>query len=86
MGNEANQPKYGNLVHPRKWREEARDMRKTILIVENELRVLRLLRVNLHYAGYRVLTATNGAEALSEIVLQQIDLMVFDTTLPVAPH
>ena len=39
----------------------------TVLAVDDDMRYLRLLRFNLEAAGYRVVTATSGEEALIEL-------------------
>ncbi len=58
--------------------------RETILVVEDELVVLRVAQAMLKYLGYRVLTATNGHEAL-EIYGQQLEniaLVLTDMVMP----
>jgi len=58
---------------------------ETILLVEDEVAVRRMLREALVKAGYRVWEAANGAEAIelwaSEI--ENIDLLVTDVVMPV---
>jgi DNA-binding response OmpR family regulator len=54
----------------------------TVLVVEDELRSQRLLRINLEPLGYQVLT-TGQAEGVSEIVeTHNPDLVVLDIRLP----
>ena len=53
-----------------------------ILIVDDEPRILRFLSPSLKAAGYDVLTATNGADALKVAGLQAPDLMLLDLGLP----
>ena len=53
----------------------------TILIVEDEVRAQRLLRINLEPLGYRVLTADQAAKALEIVEQQQPDLIVLDLDL-----
>lgn len=50
----------------------------TILAVDDEPNMRRLLEISLRQAGYRVLSAGNGREALELIQQQQIDLVVSD--------
>ncbi len=57
---------------------------KTVLVVDDEPSVLRLTRTILERAGYVVLTATSGREALA-ICLERdgvIDLLVTDVCMP----
>jgi DNA-binding response OmpR family regulator len=53
-----------------------------VLIVDDEERILNFLRPKLKVAGYDVLTASNGAEALEYVRLQQLDLVVLDLVMP----
>jgi two-component system cell cycle sensor histidine kinase/response regulator CckA len=56
----------------------------TILVVEDESGLRRLMRVALEMQGYRVLEAKDGAEALSVCrhELEHIDLVVTDLAMP----
>lgn len=68
-------PKPVRSVHPRG--------RETLLIVEDEEGVLELAARILSHAGYRVLTAADGAEALR--ICQQessLDLLLTDVIMP----
>jgi DNA-binding response OmpR family regulator len=55
---------------------------KTILVVEDEPRIQRLIGTNLRRSGYRVLQAMNGHEAIIAVETQKTDLIILDTTLP----
>jgi signal transduction histidine kinase/ActR/RegA family two-component response regulator len=57
----------------------------TILIVDDEKLVLGMARSVLNYAGYEVLSASNGSEALDIYAARsgQIDAIVLDMTMPV---
>lgn len=54
-----------------------------VLIVEDEQNLSELASIKLANAGYRVLTAVDGAEALAKINNSKPDLVVLDLTLPV---
>jgi PAS domain S-box-containing protein len=58
---------------------------ETILLVEDQSAVRRMLREALSGAGYRVWEAGNGAEALKQYAdsLSRIDLVVSDIVMPV---
>ena len=54
----------------------------TILAVDDEPNMRRLLEISLRQAGYRALSASNGREALEILQQQQIDLVVSDLHMP----
>lgn len=53
-----------------------------ILIVDDEPRLLRVLRLGLPEHGFNVLTAANGQEALKILFDKHIDLVVTDIRMP----
>lgn len=57
-------------------------MVKTILVIEDEERILQFLRRGLSYEGYRVETAVNGTDGLQIAQEQSPDLVVLDWMLP----
>lgn len=54
----------------------------TILAVDDEPHVLKLVRANLESSGYKVLTAADGEEAITAIERQVPDLVILDLMLP----
>jgi CheY-like chemotaxis protein len=58
---------------------------ETILLVEDEVAVRRMLREALSKVGYRVWEAGNGAEAIEQWAreIERIDLVVTDVVMPV---
>ena len=54
----------------------------SILIVEDELDLLELLRFNLEREGFDVVTATSGAQALAAARADPPDLVLLDRMLP----
>jgi two-component system KDP operon response regulator KdpE len=54
----------------------------SILVVDDEREILRALQRSLVAHGYRVLTASNGEDALSTIAQQRPDLVVLDLLMP----
>ena len=58
-------------------------MPKKILVVDDEVDVLRLLQVSLEQAGYEVCTAGNGQEALECVAAEKPDLIVLDQGMPI---
>jgi DNA-binding response OmpR family regulator len=57
-------------------------MTKTILVVDDEKRLVSLLKEYLAQAGYNVLTAYNGHEALIEAHKEKPDLIILDIMMP----
>ena len=55
---------------------------KTILVVDDELKITRLLRDYLQQAGFRVVTASDGPGALASARTERPDLIVLDLGLP----
>jgi DNA-binding response OmpR family regulator len=55
---------------------------KTILVVDDEAKITRLVQDYLEHAGFRVLTAADGAAALATFRSQRPDLVVLDLGLP----
>jgi DNA-binding response OmpR family regulator len=56
--------------------------KRRILIVDDDIGVLKLLRANLQSADYEVLMATNGEEALAALEKENPDLIILDITMP----
>jgi len=58
-------------------------MRKTsILIVDDELSIIKFLRANLEANGYEVLTAIDGTEALRIFEINLPDVVLLDVMMP----
>ncbi|OGN89356.1 MAG: DNA-binding response regulator [Chloroflexi bacterium RBG_13_46_14] len=58
-------------------------MKKTcILVVDDELSIIKLLRANLEAEGCQVLAAINGVEALNVFEKEPTDLVILDITMP----
>ena len=52
--------------------------RFSILLVDDEQRILNFLSTKLRISGYEVLTASNGVEALEQVQAQEPDLVVLN--------
>lgn len=57
-------------------------MPKKILAVDDEKHIVRLVQVNLERAGYTVVTANDGKEALQKVSDENPDLVVLDVMMP----
>jgi len=55
----------------------------TVLVVDDDPRILRFVRTELEAAGFHVLTAQDGAAALKVVETENPDLMVLDILMPV---
>jgi two-component system alkaline phosphatase synthesis response regulator PhoP/two-component system response regulator VicR len=62
--------------------EREGQMPKKILAVDDERHIVRLVQVNLERAGYQVVTAYDGKEALEKVASEQPDLVVLDVMMP----
>jgi two-component system, cell cycle response regulator DivK len=58
-------------------------MSRCILVVEDQMDNRQILRDLLGNAGYELLEAENGAEALTTVARQRPDLILMDIQLPV---
>jgi DNA-binding response OmpR family regulator len=54
----------------------------TVLVVDDAPEIVRIVRDYLEHAGFSVLTAANGSDALRVARLQRPDLIVLDLGLP----
>ncbi|MDE0553620.1 MAG: SpoIIE family protein phosphatase [Candidatus Poribacteria bacterium] len=57
-------------------------MAETILVVDDDLDILQLLRMNLEPDGYEVRTASDGKQAVETALLDPPDLILLDVMMP----
>jgi two-component system alkaline phosphatase synthesis response regulator PhoP len=57
-------------------------MARKILVVDDERHIVRLVEVNLQRAGYDVVTAYDGVEALEKVKAEKPDMIVLDVMMP----
>lgn len=57
-------------------------MNKTLLIVDDEKHMLRLLEFNLNKVGCSIITSTSGQDALLKATSETIDLLIIDYQMP----
>lgn len=55
---------------------------RLVLVVEDEKRMIRFIRMNLELEGYQVIEASNGLQALEQIRQHVPDLVVMDVMMP----
>jgi CheY-like chemotaxis protein len=67
-----------------RWKEKVNVSKRVILIVDDEPLIVRLMQVNLERAGYGVLTASDGMEALEMLRRADAlpDLILMDGIMP----
>ncbi|HEX9131650.1 MAG TPA: response regulator [Ktedonobacteraceae bacterium] len=53
-----------------------------VLAIDDEEDILRLIEIKLTKAGYEVLTARDGQQALERALVEKPDLMLVDVMLP----
>jgi DNA-binding response OmpR family regulator len=54
----------------------------TVLVVDDDPVIVRLLEVNFEMEGYRVITATNGEDAIARVRDDRPDVVVCDIMMP----
>lgn len=59
------------------------ELQAKILIVDDEVKNVKLLEAQLMPRGYAVVTASNGEEALRQVAAEQPDLVLLDVMMPV---
>ncbi|WP_409344893.1 response regulator transcription factor [Paenibacillus sp. MBLB4367] len=57
-------------------------MREKILVVDDDDKIISMLRRSLAFEGYTVFTADNGQEGLKQVLEQEPDLIVLDVMMP----
>lgn len=55
---------------------------RRILVVDDEERMVRFIRLNLEYDGFQVVEAYNGVQAVNKVRTQMPDLILLDVMLP----
>ncbi|MDX5980513.1 response regulator transcription factor [Exiguobacterium profundum] len=55
---------------------------QTILVVEDDSKIARLLELELKHAGYAVMVATDGRTGLERALADDVDLVLLDVMLP----
>ena len=57
-------------------------MQKTVLVVDDQPHIVRLIQVNLEKEGFQVSTAGDGVEGLAKAHQLKPDLMILDVIMP----
>jgi len=55
---------------------------RLVLVVDDEPRMIRFIRMNLELEGYHVVEASNGIEALDQVRKHMPDLVIMDIMMP----
>lgn len=62
--------------------EESTEKRHLILVVDDEIRISRMIRMNLEHDGYEVIEAQSGQEALDQVRSRMPSLVILDVMMP----
>jgi DNA-binding response OmpR family regulator len=57
-------------------------VKRKILVTDDEMPVVQIIKTNLELEGYEVLTASNGEEALQQVEAEKPDLIILDVMMP----
>ena len=57
-------------------------MSQSVLVVDDDVQILRVLRINLEARGYLVTTSQNGSDALRFVRDNPPDIVILDLELP----
>jgi DNA-binding response OmpR family regulator len=61
---------------------EVRDVHPLVLVVDDEPRIIRFVRINLEMEGFRVVEAANGLEAVDQVREKMPDAVLLDVSMP----
>ncbi|MBI5873105.1 MAG: response regulator [Candidatus Omnitrophica bacterium] len=61
---------------------DAMERKKKILVVDDELNFLEMVKRRLSDSGYEVVTATTGAQAMEKVVQEKPDVVFLDVMMP----
>ena len=53
-----------------------------ILVVDDEPRIIRFVRINLEMEGFRVIEAADGLDALNQVRQKMPDMVLLDVMMP----
>lgn len=57
-------------------------MQQKILVVEDEIHIIELLKYNIEMAGYQLISTDNGRDGIDLCIEEQPDLVILDLMLP----
>ena len=57
-------------------------MRSKVLIIDDDEKIISMLRRGLAFEGYDIITASNGAEGLKSVLNSEPDLVILDVMMP----
>jgi len=57
-------------------------MAGTILVIDDEIDLVEMLKIKLGRVGYKVLTALNGSEAMNILAVEIPDMIILDVMIP----
>jgi DNA-binding response OmpR family regulator len=57
-------------------------MKKSVLVVDDQPHIVRLIQVNLEKAGFEVITASDGMEGMDKVRQFNPDVVILDVIMP----
>jgi len=57
-------------------------MRRQIMVVDDDEKITSMLRRSLTFEGYEVISASNGQDALKQLMTKEPDLLILDVMMP----
>ena len=64
------------------YHEEGLTIKQRILVVEDEIQIAKILKIELEYEGYEVVVAYDGKRGLEAALQEKLDLILLDVMLP----
>ena len=58
------------------------DIHPLVLVVDDEPRIIRFVRINLEMEGFRVVEASNGLQAVDQVREKMPDAVLLDVSMP----
>ena len=53
-----------------------------VVVMDDEVDILRLVRIKLEKEGFEVITAFDGEEGISKVMVEKPDIMIVDVMMP----
>jgi len=61
---------------------DEKDKKKTVLVVDDQPRVLKFIEIDLKLRGFNVVTTSSGEEALELVNVKNPDIVLLDMIMP----
>ena len=71
-----------NMIFATYHEKEGLTIKQRILVVEDEIQIAKILKIELEYEGYEVVVAYDGKRGLEAALQEKLDLILLDVMLP----